>query len=156
MPRFLRRLLFRLGHRGAALTTVAVTFLAYGTGLVSGYEPTFAVAYRYPIGDFGWVFIGMAAFMVTGIFLHRDAVHYATAELGMTAWAILLATHWTQPFGWTAAVSWWGLALGLFVVSAWPEVPRRRHEVTVPPLPTFEELVGPAGRPAEGGQRDPG
>jgi hypothetical protein len=145
MPRWLRRFLYRLGHRGSCLMVLTITFCAYGSGILFGYRPTFTKAYDVPIHTFGWIWVALGWFVMTGIPAHRDSIHYSIAELWMTAWALLLASHWSQAYGWTAAVSWGGLALGVFVVSAWPEVSRRKPRASeLPDLPTFEELVSPA------------
>jgi hypothetical protein len=54
MAAWLRKAAARIGHRGAALAVFAGTAFAYGSGLLSGYQPTFANALHIPVGYFGW------------------------------------------------------------------------------------------------------
>jgi hypothetical protein len=120
-PGHLARLRADAGRRGAALGLVAVLFTAYGTGLVAGYRPTFAVALHLPVTSFGWTFIAAGAFVLTGVERRSDRWQFAVAVLVMMLWALLLATHWTQPYGWAAAVSWLGPCALTVLIAGWPE-----------------------------------
>jgi hypothetical protein len=117
----------KAGFRGLGLTAFATVCFAYGTALNLGYRPTFFSALGLSIPVFGWMFIGLGVFALTGVLLRRDRWHYAICELGVWAWVILIATHWTAPFGWGAAVSWMGVAGALLIASAWPEPPHKRQ-----------------------------
>lgn len=143
------RFLRRLGHRGSVLVLFAALCLTYGAGLASGYQPTFAVVYRVHTTGFGWAFIAIGLFTLTGApsrdgRVRRDAVQYAVAEWTAVAWALLLSTHFREPSGWAAGMSWAFIALGLLVSSAWPNAPRTPR-VRPPPLPTLEELIAVPG-----------
>ena len=130
-------LLRRFGHRGSALAGFAVLCLAYGAGLLSGYTPTFSVAYHYSTFSFGVTFVVVGLFIPTGIirrFRRYDNLHYAVGEIVCISWGLLLCTHWTQPHGWSSGLSWLGLALALILGQVWPELPR---PLKPPKLPTL-------------------
>jgi NhaP-type Na+/H+ and K+/H+ antiporter len=99
-------------------------FVAYGSGLVLGYRPTFAVALHLQVTVFGWCWIGAGLFLLTGLLVTKDRWHFAVAALVMAAWALLLATHWEAPYGWAAAVSWMGPCALAILIASWPETPR--------------------------------
>jgi len=132
------KILRRFGHRGSVLVGFAITCTAYGTGILLGYRPTFTEAYTVPVPVFGWVFLAVGVFAATGALAYRDSAQYAVGVAWTAAWAMLITTHWTAPYGWAAAVSWLGICLGLLLSSAWPNAPQHRPP---PPLPTVEELV---------------
>jgi hypothetical protein len=109
------------GRRGTALVLIAAVFAAYGTGLLVGYRPTFAIALNLPVTVFGWVFVGSAVFVAVGAWLRSARWQFAYAVLVMALWALLLATHWTEPYGWAAAVSWMGPCALTVLIAGWPE-----------------------------------
>ena len=121
----------RAGYRGLGLATFAATCFLYGSGLLAGYHPTFFTAYGLRTEVFGWCFIGLGCFALTGVLLREDRWHYAACTLCLSAWVLLLATHWTQPYGWAAAVSWMSVCGALVIAAAWPEPARNRN----PPEP---------------------
>ena len=137
------RFLRRFGHRRAVLAGFSAVAITYGSGLVAGYRPTFSAAYHLPVTGFGWAFITAGLFTLPRF--RHDGLQYAAAELAAFAWALLLATHWRQPYGWTAGVSWFGIAAGLLLASAWPDAPR--PPAHPPPVPTVEELTRIPGDP---------
>lgn len=118
----LARVMQWVGHRGAILVAFAITAFSYGSGLVSGYHPTFAHALHFPMPVFGWGFIAFGILALSGMITRFEKVAFTTSALWTTFWIILLATHWTESFGWTAAISWLGLDLCLIVASGWPEI----------------------------------
>jgi hypothetical protein len=117
----------KAGFRGLGLSAFAAVCFAYGSGLELGYRPTFVEALGLHIPVFGWMFIGLGFFSLTGVLAKRDKWHFAFCELCVWAWVILIATHWTAPYGWGASVSWMGVAGALLIASAWPEPPHKRQ-----------------------------
>ena len=91
---------------------------------------------------FGWCFIGLGCFALTGVLARRDRYHYAFCTLCISAWVLLLATHWTQPYGWAAAVSWMSVCGALVIAAAWPE-PVHNHDHPLEP----PEEPGPTEEP---------
>lgn len=138
MPGRRIRVLRRFGHRGTVLAGFGVICEAYGVGLLLGYKPTFAQAYNIPVEWFGVTFVVAGLFIGAGAVRRHDGVHFSAAVLLATAWGLLITTHWTASYGWTAAVSWFGLAAGLLVSSAWPNATR---QVEPPALPPIEDLT---------------
>ena len=128
----------RFGHRGSVLAGYAAVCEVYGTGLALGYRPTFHAAFHLPVAVFGWAFVAAGATVALGAPRRRDGLHYAVAVATASTWALLIGTHFASPYGWTAGVSWAGIALGLLLASAWPNAPRR---VRPPPLPDLGELL---------------
>jgi hypothetical protein len=138
-----RRIKFlrRFGHRGSVLVGFAVTCFAYGSGILEGYRPTFTEAYHVSLPAFALVFYAVAVGATVGALTGRDALPYAAGVAWTAAWGMLITTHWTQPHGWTAAVSWFGICLGLLLSSAWPNAPHSSR-IAQPEPPALRELVG--------------
>jgi len=113
-----------VGRRSGLLLIFAITALFYGAGLLAGYEPTFNNALDLPVHLFGYMFIGAALIAFLGIIFRWSKVPYATSVAVAFFWAGLLAVFWANPFGWTAAMSWVGIALMCFYAATWPRVRR--------------------------------
>jgi hypothetical protein len=111
----------RMGFRGSYLGLLALGFFFYGMGLVLGYKPTFLQAYGIPTETFGVCWIVAAVIVNTGVWRDQDRTQFAFAELAMSFWALLLATHWAAPYGWAAAVSWAIPTCLTLLVSSWPD-----------------------------------
>jgi hypothetical protein len=109
------------GYRGTALILVGAGVIAYGTGLVLGYHPTFRAAFGVGTRYMGWIWIGVGIASLFGATRKKDALFFALVNFAMTGWALLLATHWTAPYGWAAAVSWAIPDAIVLVGSSWPE-----------------------------------
>lgn len=111
----------RAGHRGLALATFAAICFTYGTGLILGYQPTFAKAGHWPVGVFGWVFTGVGVTCLTGVLRHDDRWQFAVAEAWVCCWYALLVSFWSGPVGWNGATSWLGVGGLLLVAAGWPD-----------------------------------
>ena len=131
----MRALAGRAGFRGLGLATFAATCFLYGSGLLAGYHPTFFAAYGLRTETFGWCFVGLGFFALTGVPLREDRWHYAACTMCLSGWVLLLATHWTQPYGWAAAVSWMSVCGALVIAASWPEPARHHLEDPDPPGP---------------------
>lgn len=142
-PHWVRGLAARIGFRGLGLTSFAAVCFAYGSGILLGYRPTFSSALGITIAAYAWGFIGVGAFALTGILASKDRWHYSICALWVSAWVFLIITHWTQPYGWAASVSWMGVAGALVIASAWPEPPHRATspELAEPDLTDLTELT---------------
>ncbi len=119
----------KVSYRIRYLLLLGATFIAYGTGIVLGYRPTFTRLVGLPVLDVGWIFVGVGVFMFTSILVQRqgsDRVYYAGAALFTAAWSMAISLFWTQAVGWTAAVSWMCVSVGCLITAAWPEPPRRK------------------------------
>ncbi len=118
----------KLSYRIRYLLLLGATFIAYGTGIVLGYRPTFTSLIGVPVLDVGWTFIGAGVFMFTSILMHRrgsDRIYYSAAALFTAAWSTAISLFWSQAVGWTAAVSWMCVSVGCLITAAWPDPPRR-------------------------------
>src|SRR5215469_3523507 len=124
MPGRRMKFLQRYGHRGSVLVGFALTCTAYGTGILLGYRPTFTEAYHIPVPIFAIVFFCVAVVALFGAYTSRDSLPYAIGVAWTAAWGMLITTQWTAPIGWAAAVSWFGICLGLILSSAWPNAPK--------------------------------
>jgi hypothetical protein len=110
-----------IGRRGTALLLISATFCAYGTGIILGYEPTFASALHVPIIVYGWAAVGSGLFTLTGVPHPVARLQFSYAVMVTALWALLVATHWTESFGWAAGISWLSVSTLAFLVSGWPE-----------------------------------
>ena len=127
------RLAMRVGFRGLGLMAFACVCFGYGSSLELGYHPTFHAALTIATTTYGWIFIGLGAFALTGVLASKDMYHYTICALGVWAWVLLIATHWTAPYGWGASVSWMGVAGALIIAAAWPEPVHHHVELPEPP-----------------------
>ncbi len=124
----------RIGYRTIYLILLGATFTAYGTGIILGYRPTFFHVDHLSVFSIGWMFIGAGFFMLTGLFYQRrlrkesDRAYFSLAALISTAWATTISLLWTQPVGWTAAVSWICVSIGCVIAAAWPDPSRRKED----------------------------
>jgi hypothetical protein len=95
--------------------------LAYGIGLVSGYEPTFSTALGLSSVGFGVIFITDGVILLLGALLRWGRFPYALAASLSFFWAFILTGFWALPFGWVASISWLGMGLVQLVCVLWPE-----------------------------------
>lgn len=123
-------LLRRFGHRGAVLNGYAAVAISYGVGILFGYRPTFTSAFNIPVSMYGVVFVAIGLFSLSWLVCGCDRWQYGISVGWSVFWGFLLSSHWTLPYGWAAGISWYGIAAGLFISSAWPDsphIPRRRR-----------------------------
>lgn len=126
-------LMRRVGHRGLVLNMYAAVAISYGIGILFGYRPTFSSAFNIPVFTYGVMFVAVGLFALSWMGCLCDRWQYAVSVGWAAFWGFLLSSHFTLPYGWAAGISWYGVAAGLFISSAWPDstlrVRRRRRRL---------------------------
>jgi hypothetical protein len=118
---WLANLPYQVGQRGVLLLVFSFVGLAYGIGLVSGYEPTFSTALGLSSVGFGIIFITIGVILLLGALLRWGRFPYALGASLSFFWAFILTGFWALPFGWVASISWLGMGLVQLVCVLWPE-----------------------------------
>jgi len=132
-------LLRRAGHRGAFLTFLTVLDCLYGYSLLSAPPAVFGGYYLLlPLTTLGWIWIGAAIFLSTGIFLRTDRAHFAVAAVIKGAWAAFFVNLWYQglPRAWISVVLWAAFAGIILIVASWQEPVK-----FIDPPPPVDELL---------------
>jgi hypothetical protein len=116
-----KRLLRRIGHRGLFLLTLGLFDIFNGLFLLLGGQLQFPLQLSNYV--WGWIWIGVGAFLITGAFFKRDSVFFAAAVLVKTAWALeyIRLSYISGTLQWPRAAYWTSFAVIVLVVSAWPE-----------------------------------
>jgi len=110
----------RVGRRSGLLLIFAITAMVYGSGLLAGYVPTFDTALDVPVYVYGFMFLFASLVGFLGVIFRWVKMPYAVSVATAVFWAMLLAVFWQSPFGWTAATSWFGIAMMCFYAATWP------------------------------------
>jgi len=140
-----RRLMHRLGRRGAALTFFGILDLAIAASLVGPVAPTTRAAAEL-MSPWAWagLWASVAALCFVGAWVRWD--HYAfTAAIAMKViWSGEVLASWLlydAQRGWLGAVVWAAFAAFIAVIAGWPE-----------PVNVLQRqvLVGPVGNGSVG------
>jgi hypothetical protein len=127
-----KRLVQRIGHRGAFLAFLALLDILYGYSILA--EP--GLVGNYDLGltvqSWGLVWLATGIVLLTGIATRHDRVHFGLAAALKAAWAMIWFKLWLfehTPRGWVPVVIWAAFAAVVVVVSSWPEM-RKLDSIT--------------------------
>lgn len=135
----LRASALRIRRRGAVLCLLGAVDIGYGAALLgslhhqSKWWPAYAEYFNgIPTTWWGYVWIVVGLFLLTGVFLKRDAYHYAADVLLKGFWAASAIEQFTvaanngediyNPAGWGPACIYIGYAGMVLICSGWKEV----------------------------------
>lgn len=136
----------RAGRRGAFLLFLVILDGCYGYALLSA---SIAALRSSPnlllsMHTWGWVWAGVGAICLTGVFARHDWFQYTLAAALKTVWAGLYARLWVAgglPQAWISVVVWGAFAMTIVLVGGWPEQvrPPDLPPVTLPPATLPED-----------------
>ena len=149
----------KLGHRGMFLLLLGVVEITYGGGLLAAARTPPARLHWWPgsTGELGglplnlwgtvWVLIGTLCLLTA--WTAADRIGYAAAVLLNCGWSAFAVQRWlttSEAGAWSPAAIYTGIAVGVFLVSGWPEPPK---PADLPPPPAPEDLAAllPPQRP---------
>lgn len=130
----LGRLIRRVGRRGSALLFFSLLDLCYGLSLLKpaaelrrSPSQTF-MSQIMPLPAWALLWLAVGVICLAGAFAHRDRWAF-TAAMGLkTLWGTTYLLGWLV-FGvdraWVASVIWIAMAGWVFIISTWPEAPRK-------------------------------
>ena len=125
-----RKIIRRIGHRGAFLLFLALLDVLYGISLNTTPGPLAGVNLGIPLHVWAYVWVVVGVFLAFGAFLIKDRLPYAIASFIKAIWAAALFVSWfAEGFtrGWVSAVIWAAFSGLVLVVSSWPEYGRVRE-----------------------------
>jgi hypothetical protein len=126
----LRRLVRRIGRRGAALMFFAVLDLLYGWWLLDPLESTVrAAGYRWlasvlPLSAWGLIWLLVGVLCLVGTVVHEDSMAWVAAMAIKVMWGTLWILGWwlaDVPRGWAQAGFWLPLAALVALLAGWAE-----------------------------------
>lgn len=122
----LRKLMYRIGHRGAFLIFLFLLDELYGFSLL---EDPFPPGIHWFIQPHTWAYVWMVtgALLLTGVIFRADYFQFALASLIKVAWAFTWVRIWIfndVPRAWVSAIIWLAFAALVTVVATWTEPPR--------------------------------
>lgn len=124
----LRKLMYRIGHRGAFLIFLFLLDELYGYSLwVSPFPDGIHWFIPPHIWAIIWAVVGVLLF--TGVFFKSDQWHFALAALIKVGWGftwvrISIFDEGIVPRSWIQAVIWLAFAAITIIVATWTEPPR--------------------------------
>lgn len=132
----IKRLLWRIGHRGAFLLFLSLLDLLYGFSLLSSARAAQHVDLTLGWNVWGYIWIAVGVVLLIGAFTKEDRIPYAVAATIKAAWAtvwvkIWLFSHPHVPLSWVSAVIWGAFSAIVVIVSTWPESRRHRRVKTI-------------------------
>lgn len=131
----MRRLLNRVGRRGAALLFFSLVDLLYGLSLANPpaeakLSPTVAfIRDVAPLNAWAALWAGVGIVCLAGAFMQHDRWAFAAAVALKTLWGGTFLAGWLfagLERGWVSAVIWLAMAAWVLIISSWPEP---RHDV---------------------------
>ena len=117
----------RIGHRGLFLAVASGTGLIYGAALLLSADARWWPAIQgevmgIPLSIWGWVWLALSAFEVTGVFVERDSLQWASTALISGIWAVGAVVESIQQSQiWGPAVIYCGIAFAVLLCSSWAE-----------------------------------
>lgn len=149
----------RLGHRGLFLLLLGLVQVIYGAGLLAAdhdvrhehwWPASVGNLGGFPLDMWGtvWVLIGVLCLITS--WTTTDRVSFAAAVLLNTGWAAFAVQRWiatAEAGSWAPAAIYTGIAVGVFLVSGWPDIPKPPPGPPpgagreLPPPPTTEDLA---------------
>ena len=146
----------RLGRRGLFLLLLGTVQAAYGAGLAASAAAPPGRPHWWPAstGHLGglpldfWaaVWAAVAALCLVTAWTPADQIGYAAGVLLNTGWSAFAVRQWLtsgEAGAWAPAVIYTGIAIGVLIVSGWPEPPKAPL-IILPPPP---DLGGPPEPP---------
>lgn len=123
------RLLRKMGHRGAFLLFLSLLDILMGYNLTTATAQDMGpLNFILPVHTWGAIWMGVGAFLLTGVFARRDRLHFGVAATLKTGWAAVFVNVWFFqhiPEEWLNIVLWAAFAAICLVVSSWPELYHR-------------------------------
>ncbi len=118
----MKRLLHRIGHRGAFLLFLAVLDVLFGYALLQPH----VILFRTILSSTEWsaLWLGTGTICLIQAFMKWDRIAFTLAIGLKTAWGMLMLHWWLvqhQPLGWISIIIWWSFAAVIGVVASWPE-----------------------------------
>lgn len=118
-------LVHRIGHRGSVLLFLAMLDFLYGYSILADKKLLTHYGLILPLDVWAALWIGVGAFLLTGVFTLKDRWHYGVASTLKVGWAsayINVALTGFYPRAWVTSVIWYAVALLLVIISSWPEM----------------------------------
>lgn len=129
----MKRLINRIGRRGAFLLFLAMLDFVYGYALLYP-TPTAlnSTAYQFlisilPLQVWGALWIAVGLLCLIYAFMKRDAVGYGAAVFLKILWATIFFLGWLfagVERGYLSSVIWGSFAAILILIASWPERPQ--------------------------------
>jgi hypothetical protein len=144
--KYLSKLAFRIGHRGAFLLFLTVIDITYGWTFYHTARLGFDLF--LPLHDWAYIWFAIAIITFVGAFLKRgDKYAFGAACAVKVAFAfewfnLQFNAHSQVSYAWLQGVIWIAFAMTVFLISTWPERSRTRFH-PLPPPPS--ELINKAG-----------
>lgn len=145
----LRRLETWLGHRGMFLMLLGCVQIIYGAGLLAAGNPvhehwwpgSLTSLGGFPLSMWGTIWCAIGALCILTSFGRggSDRIGFAVGELLNFGWAVFAIQRWIstgEKGAWAPAAIYVGIAVGVFIVSGWPDTPKT-------PLPDLSQLPPP-------------
>ena len=125
-----RKVVRRVGRRGAFLAFLAVLDVAYGWSLyvVSPAHRVYDLLLPWQAWGIIWLSVGAVCAIGAVLRTGADRVAFALAAALKTFWGLVFVRVWLYdhvPRGWVSVVIWLAFAAVVLLVSSWPEPPRR-------------------------------
>lgn len=139
----------RLGRRGLFMLLLGAVQVIYGAGLLAaaGTRParlhwwpgSVSEPGGLPLGAWGILWCAIGGLCLSAAWTTADRIGYAAAVLLNTGWAALAVQRWLatgEAGAWAPAAIYTGIAVGVFLVSGWPEPVPPPDLPVLPPPPT--------------------
>lgn len=120
---------YRVGHRGAFLLFLTLLDLLYGFAMVTNQVSDVPITFL-SWHEWGMLWMAAGVFIFTGVASKVDKAQYTVAIILKTAWAAaLIVDSWDNHIvgGWVDAAVWGMVVAVVFLISSWPEPPKRRR-----------------------------